>query len=41
MIESVLAERRNVLTEMESKTLLAAFHIPVTRTLLARSAPRR
>ncbi|MBS7351294.1 MAG: GNAT family N-acetyltransferase, partial [Comamonas sp.] len=38
MIESVLAERRQVLTEMESKTLLAAFHIPVTRTLLARTA---
>lgn len=38
VIESVLAERRNVLTEMESKTLLAAFHIPVTKTVLARSA---
>jgi len=38
LIESVLAERRRVLTEMESKALLAAFHIPVTRTLLARSA---
>ena len=38
VIESVLAERRNVLTEMESKTLLAAFHIPVTKTLLARSS---
>jgi acetyltransferase len=37
LIESVLAERRNVLTEMESKTLLAAFHIPVTKTILARS----
>lgn len=37
IIESVLAERRQVLTEMESKTLLAAFHIPVTRTLLARN----
>jgi acetyltransferase len=34
----VLAERRKVLTEMESKALLAAFHIPVTRTMLARSA---
>jgi acetyltransferase len=34
----VLAERRHVLTEMESKALLAAFHIPVTRTMLARSA---
>jgi len=38
VIESVLAERRNVLTEMESKTLLSSFHIPVTTTLLARSA---
>jgi acetyltransferase len=38
LIESVLAERRQVLTEMESKSLLAAFHIPVTRTMLARSA---
>ncbi|GKS91512.1 bifunctional acetate--CoA ligase family protein/GNAT family N-acetyltransferase [Acidovorax sp. SUPP2539] len=38
MIESVLAERRHVLTEMESKTLLAAFNVPVTKTLLARSA---
>ncbi len=38
VIESVLAERRTVLTEMESKTLLSSFHIPVTRTILARSA---
>ena len=38
LIESVLAERRKVLTEMESKALLAAFHIPVTHTVLARSA---
>ncbi|MBL8306617.1 MAG: GNAT family N-acetyltransferase, partial [Rubrivivax sp.] len=38
LIEGVLAERRNVLTEMESKALLAAFHIPVTRTMLARTA---
>jgi len=38
LIEGVLAERRQVLTEMESKSLLAAFHIPVTRTMLARSA---
>ena len=37
LIESVLAERRKVLTEMESKALLAAFHLPVTRTILARS----
>lgn len=38
VIESVLAERRKVLTEMESKTLLSAFHIPVTKTMLARTA---
>jgi acetyltransferase len=38
LIESVLAERRRVLTEMESKALLAAFLIPVTRTMLARNA---
>ncbi len=38
LIESVLAERRKVLTEMESKALLAAFHIPVTQTILARNA---
>ena len=37
LIESVLAERRNILTEMESKSLLAAFHIPVTKTILARN----
>src|SRR3990167_7630083 len=37
LIESVLAERRKVLTEMEAKSLLSAFHIPVTRTILARS----
>jgi acetyltransferase len=38
IIENVLSERRKVLTEMESKTLLSAFHIPVTQTILARSA---
>jgi acetyltransferase len=38
LIEGVLAERRKVLTEMESKALLSAFHIPVTQTLLARTA---
>ena len=38
VIESALAERRSILTEMESKTLLAAFHIPVTQTILARNA---
>ena len=38
LIEGVLAERRKILTEMESKALLSAFHIPVTQTILARSA---
>ena len=38
LIEGVLAERRKVLTEMESKSLLSAFHIPVTQTMLARTA---
>ncbi len=37
LIESVLAERRKTLTEMESKALLSAFHIPVTKTILTRS----
>ncbi|MCX8522226.1 MAG: bifunctional acetate--CoA ligase family protein/GNAT family N-acetyltransferase [Rhodoferax sp.] len=37
VIDSVLAERRKVLTELESKTLLSCFHIPVTQTVLARS----
>ena len=37
LIESVVAERRKVLTEMESKTLLSSFHVPVTQTILARS----
>jgi acetyltransferase len=38
LIESVLAERRRVLTELESKALLSSFHIPVTQTVLARSS---
>lgn len=38
LIDNVLAQRRTVLTEMESKTLLAAFHIPVTQTVRATSA---
>ncbi|MDO4795468.1 MAG: bifunctional acetate--CoA ligase family protein/GNAT family N-acetyltransferase [Brachymonas sp.] len=37
LIEGVLAQRRYVLTEMESKALLSAFHIPVTQTILART----
>lgn len=38
VIDSVLAERRQVLTEAESKTLLSSFHIPITETILTRSA---
>ncbi len=37
LIETVLAERRKVLSETESKALLAAFRIPVTQTTIARS----
>jgi len=37
LIESVLAEHRSVLNEVESKALLAAFHIPVAHTMIARS----
>lgn len=37
LIETALSERRKVLTEMESKSLLSAFHIPVTQTMLART----
>lgn len=37
IIESALAERRKVLNEMESKALLAAFHIPVAKTMVAHS----
>jgi acetyltransferase len=37
VIESVLAERRKVLSEMESKALLSAFQIPVANTVVARS----
>ncbi len=38
VIETALAERRKVLNEMESKALLAAFHIPIAQTVIARSA---
>lgn len=37
IIEGALAERRSVLSEMESKALLSAFHIPVAQTMIARS----
>lgn len=35
VIEGALQERRKVLTEMESKALLSAFHIPVAQTMVA------
>ncbi|HET9701718.1 MAG TPA: GNAT family N-acetyltransferase, partial [Burkholderiales bacterium] len=37
LIETALAEKRTVLTEMESKAMLATFRIPVARTMVARS----
>ncbi len=38
IVEAALAERRAVLSEMESKALLAAFRIPIAHTVVARSA---
>lgn len=38
IIESALQAHRKVLSEMESKALLAAFNIPVARTIVAHSA---
>lgn len=37
LLAQVVAQGRKTLTEMESKALLAAFHIPVARTLVART----
>ncbi|CAG7857435.1 Peptidyl-lysine N-acetyltransferase Pat [biofilm metagenome] len=37
IIDGALQERRKVLSEMESKALLSAFHIPVAQTLVAHS----
>lgn len=37
LIEGVLAEHRTLLSEVESKALLAAFRIPVAPTMVARS----
>ncbi len=37
VIEGALQERRKILTEMESKALLSAFHIPVAQTMVAHS----
>jgi len=38
IVDAALAERREVLSEMESKALLAAFHVPIAKTVVARSA---
>jgi len=38
IVADAIAQGREVLTEIESKALLGAFRIPVTRTVLARSA---
>ena len=37
LIEGALAEHRKVLNEMESKAILAAFHIPIAKAMVARS----
>jgi acetyltransferase len=37
IIEGAMQEHRKVLTEMESKAVLSAFHIPVARTMVAHS----
>ncbi len=37
IIEGALLDKRKVLSEMESKALLSAFHIPVAQTMVARS----
>jgi acetyltransferase len=37
LIEAALADRRRVLSEMESKAVLAAFRIPIAQTVIART----
>ncbi|MDH4094867.1 MAG: bifunctional acetate--CoA ligase family protein/GNAT family N-acetyltransferase [Betaproteobacteria bacterium] len=37
IVDAALAEKREVLSEMESKALLAAFAIPIARTVVTRS----
>ncbi len=37
VIEGALAEHRKVLSEMESKAILAAFHIPIAKAIVAHS----
>ncbi|MDX1914466.1 MAG: bifunctional acetate--CoA ligase family protein/GNAT family N-acetyltransferase [Methylophilus sp.] len=38
IIEGALQDKRKILDEMESKALLSCFHIPVARTMIARTA---
>ncbi|MBK8892045.1 MAG: bifunctional acetate--CoA ligase family protein/GNAT family N-acetyltransferase [Dechloromonas sp.] len=38
LIEALLAERRKVLSEMESKAILRAFRVPVVQTMVAHTA---
>ncbi|HEX9686401.1 MAG TPA: GNAT family N-acetyltransferase [Burkholderiales bacterium] len=38
VIDSALAEHRTVLSEMESKAVLAAFHVPIARAVRVQSA---
>lgn len=38
IVDAALAARRSVLSEMESKALLAAFRIPIAKTVVTRSA---
>jgi acetyltransferase len=38
IVEAALGEHRSVLSEMESKALLAAFRIPIAKTVVSRSA---
>jgi acetyltransferase len=38
IVDAALAEKREVLSEMESKALLAAFAVPIARTVVTRSA---
>lgn len=38
IIEAVLNDRRSILSEIESKALLAAFRLPVAKTVIVRSA---
>lgn len=38
IVEAALTARRSVLSEMESKALLAAFRIPIAKTVVTRSA---